>query len=319
MQEVSRDIFYQTTASWEEVPFSQTEGYVRLQSGDRSERVRYYLDEQVGCAAHVKRFAGLTMLMTDGECLRHRETKPATLTRFYEALQQCGADMIELNSRRPYQADYEIGLRQAGFLRPVGSFSFQLTNRIDLTQPLRFNENWKRNLKDSEGAGLQLERPECPTEQDIADVMRLYREMSAHKHLAIPFTPALLRILLNDPHFRLCFIARGKERLSMLIYHQSGTHAGLLYAANGAQANEAHAGFRLYEQLLNALAEEGVHSFDMEKMGASAHSTNAVFLFKQGIRGELTPLCGEWSWYQRPWLGPAMYFVKKYLWKKTQA
>ena len=65
MQEVSRDIFYQTTASWEDIPFSQTEGWVRMQSGDNASRVRYFLEEQIGCAAHVKRFGGLTLLMID--------------------------------------------------------------------------------------------------------------------------------------------------------------------------------------------------------------------------------------------------------------
>lgn len=319
MQEVSRDIFYQTTASWEDIPFSQTEGWVRMQSGDNASRVRYFLEEQIGCAAHVKRFGGLTLLMIDSECLQHKQTKPAVISRFYEALQSCGADMIEINSRRLYAADYEVGMRQAGYLRPVGSFSYELTNLIDLTQPLCFNENWRRNIKQSEALGLTLERMEHPTDTDIADFMQLFRQMCAHKGLSIPFTEHMLRVLLDDPHFRLCFICRDGERLSAIIYHHIGSHAGLLYAANGDKANEARAGFQLYKQLLEHLAAEGVRTFDMEKMGASAHSTNAVFLFKQGIRGELVPLCGEWSWYKRALYGFVMYLVKKYLWKKQQA
>jgi len=319
MQEVSRDIFYHTIATWEDVPFCQTDGYVRMQSGDNASRVRYFLDGQIGCAAHVKHCLGRTMLMIDTECLKHKQTKPAVFSRFYEALRQTGVDMIELNSRRPYLADHEVGMRQAGFLRPIGSFSYELTNLIDLTQPLSFNENWRRNLKQSEALGLRLQRIDQPTEADVADLLQLYREMCAHKHLPIPFTEALLRILLSDSHFHLCFIRQGEDRLSAIIYHHVGTHAGLLYAANGDKANEVHAGFAMYQQLLTLLASEGVQSFDMEKMGASTHSTNAVFLFKQGIRGELTPLCGEWAWYKRRWYGLGMYLVKKYLWKKQQA
>jgi hypothetical protein len=281
--------------------------------------VRYFLDEQIGCAAYVKRFMGLTMLMVDTECLQHRHTKPTAICRFYEALRQTGVDMIEVNSRRIYQADYEIGIRQAGFLRPVGSFSYEMTNIIDLSQPLSFNENWKRNLKVSDSQGLTLQRVEHITREDIAAFIRLYREMCFHKNLAQPFTEEMLRVLLDDPHFRLCFICHGNERLSGIIYHHVGMQAGLLYAANGDAANRVHAGFQLYKQLLNSLSEEGVKTFDMEKMGASIHSTNAVFLFKQGIRGELTPLCGEWSWYKRRWYGVGMYFIKKYLWKKVQA
>lgn len=319
MQEVSKDIFYQSIRDWEEVPFTQQDGYVRMQSGDDSSRVRYFLDEQIGCAAHVKRCLGLSLLLIDTECMRHSDIKPAVLTRFYSSLRETGADIIEVNSRRVYQAAYETGLRQAGFRRPVGSFSYAMTNIIDLTQALSFNENWRRNLKKAEESGLRFLRIDRPTDQDIADFMRLYREMCTHKKLPLPFTEESIRLLLDDPHFRLCFICRGEERLGGIIYHHVGAHAGLLYAANGDQANEVHAGFLLYKQLLEEMAKEGVKSFDMEKMGASDHSTNAVFLFKQGIRGEMAPLCGEWAWYKRPLLSIGMYFVKKHLWKKQQA
>ena len=319
MQEVSRDIFYQTVESWEEVPFCQTDGFVRMQSGDDASQVRYFLDEQIGCAAYVKHFMGRTLLLIDTGCLKHKKTGPAVFCHFYEALRDTGADMIELNSRRLYSANHEVGLRQAGFLRPVGSFSYELTNLIDLTQPLSFNENWRRNLKKSDALGLSLQRINQPTDTDIADFMELYRQMSAHKNIPVPFTADLISVLLSDPHFHLCFLCQGTERLSAMLYHQIRHHAGLLYAANGDKANELQAGFQLYKQLLMLLASEGVQSFDMEKMGASAHSTNAVFLFKQGIRGELLPLCGEWAWYKRRWYALGMYFVKKHLWKKQQA
>ena len=319
MQEVSKDIFYNSIANWEDVPFSQTEGWVRMQSGDNAGRVRYFLDENIGCAAHVKCFMGVTMLMIDTECLKHKHTKPATISRFYEELCQTGVYMIEVNSRRVYEAEYEVGMRQAGYLRPVGSFSFELTNIIDLTKPLAFNENWKRNLKHSEDMGLRLERIEQPTDSDLEDFIRLYHEMCAQKHLALPFTKEALRVLLNDSHFHLCYICEEEKRLSSIIYHQSRTHCGLLYAATGVEGNERRAGFQQYKLLLDQLQQKGIETFDMEKMGASKHSTNAVFLFKQGIRGELKSLCGEWSWYKHSWYGIVMYFVKKYLWKKVQA
>ena len=319
MQEVSKDIFYKTIENWESVPFTQTEGLICMQSGGDVSKVLFFLDDNIGCAAHVKRFLGLTMLMVDSECMRYKQNKPSTISHFYEALRQTGVDIIEVNSRRVYEADYEIGMRQAGYMRPVGSFSFELTNIIDLTKPLTFNENWKRNLKHSEGLGLRLERIEQPTDSDLEDFMSLYREMCAQKQLTMPFTKTSLRILLTDSHFHLCFISEDNKRLSAIIYHQSRTHCGLLYAATSQEGNDRRAGFQLYKLLLTRLQQEGIETFDMEKMGASVHSTNAVFLFKQGIKGQLLPLCGEWSWYKRSWMGVGIYFVKKYLWKKVQA
>jgi lipid II:glycine glycyltransferase (peptidoglycan interpeptide bridge formation enzyme) len=143
--------------------------------------------------------------------------------------------------------------------------------------------------------------------------------MCAHKDLAVPFTGEAIKRLLTDSHFHLCFLEREGKRLSALLYHQINNRAGLVYAANGEEANRVHAGFQLYKQLLEELQNEGVQCFDMEKMGASTHTTNAVFLFKQGIRGQLLPLCGEWSWYKRPWYGIGIYLIKKYVWKRVQA
>ena len=319
MQEVSKDIFYQTIQNWEDVPFSQCEGWVCMQSGDNAARVRYFVDDSIACAAHVKRFISLTMLMIDADCLKHKHIKPSTICHFYEDLRNTGVDMIEFNSRRIYSAEHEIGLRQAGFLRPVGSFSFQLTNIIDLTQPLSFNENWRRNLKQSNGWTFSFERIDHPAEQDLIDFMHLYKEMCSQKKLAIPFNSNLIQILLSDAHFHLCFIREGEKRLATIIYHQSNNNCGLLYAATSQEGNNKHAGFQLYYHLLTLLQSEGVHTFDMEKLAPSTHSMNAVYLFKQGIHGELQSLCGEWSWYKRSWYGVGMYFVKKYLWEKVKA
>ena len=318
MQEVTRDIFYQTIRNWEDVPFTQAEGYVRLQSGDNPSRVRYFLDDNIGCAAHVKQFMGKTLLIIPSECLKHKQTKHSTYTGFYQQI--IGeVDIVEVNSVRPYDAEYETGMRQAGFLRPVGSFSFALTDMIDLTQPLAFDSNWKRNLKQSETFGLQLKRIEQPSSEDRCAFLRLYKEMCANKNLSMPFDDHLLEVLLSDPHFKLCMVYHNNKPVSGIIYHRQHEHCGLLYAATGNAAHPLHAGFEMYRLLLTRLQAEGIQTFDMEKMAPSTHSMNAVFLFKQGIKGTLTTLCGEWQWTKRKWMAVGMYFFKKIIWKKTRA
>lgn len=320
MEEVSREIFYESVRTWADVPFSQSEGWIRMQSGGREERVRYFLDENIGCAAHVKRFGGLSMLMVDTECLRHKETKASTYKQFYEDLRRQGCQIVEVNSRRPYSAACEVGMRQAGYLRPVGSFSYELTKLIDLQQPVSYDENWRRHLKKTASAGLKLTDTGNPTQDDCADFVRLYEEMGRRKHLRVPADSASLAMLLADKRFRLYFLETSdKERIATILIHLRGEEAGLIYAANGAKADGLYAGFEMYRQLLETLQEAGVRVFDMEKMGASAHSTNAVYQFKNGIRGTLTALCGEWSAYRYRGTALGMYFIKKYVWHRQQA
>ena len=59
-------------------------------------------------------------------------------------------------------------------------------------------------------------------------------------------------------------------------------------------------------------------TFDMEKLAPSIHSTNAVFLFKNGIKGEYIVVNGEWSWHKNSFLRPLMYIAKKWFLKKIE-
>lgn len=316
MTQVSRELFFQTIRKWECVPYCQQTGWVDAQATNRRELL-YLLDEDVALVGHLKRYAGFCYLMLQAPALRHEGVKVSKLSEFYSQLRDL-ADIVEVNDQSVYSADKEVALRQAGYLRPVGSFSYQLSSVIDLSQPIQYDSNWSRHLK--KVAGLSLDIVDTPNEQDLADYMMLYTKMCTSKQMPLPYKEEYIRRLLSDAHFCLFFEKDPEgQRVASLLIHTSGTHAGLLYAATSDEGRDMHAGFAIYRDTLAYLAEQGYRSFDMEKMGASTHSTNAVFQFKQGIKGELTSLNGEWLWCKRDWMKVALYFVKKHIWKRTQA
>ena len=314
MNIVNQDTFQQTIASWEIVPFRQLPGYFQAQASHY--KLLFFLDDSIASVAYLKTFMGIQMILLESPAKRRANLSEKVLRHWYESLYNLPYDIIELNSSEIYLPIEEVALRKAGWLRPVGLFSYPLSQYIDLTQPITYNENWTRNLRTISD---DLHYFECQDRiQGEKDMWELYQSMCRQKK--IPFWPDIpfFHALLSDPHFRLFFIEKEKQPISMILIHTSGTHAGLFYAANNEKGYDDKAGFYIYHCLLQQLQTEGFRSFDMEKLGYGARTSNAVALFKQGIKGQTKQLLGEWARYRQHWMRWAIYFVKRYIWNRSE-
>lgn len=315
MQIVTEDVFVNAVAEWRQVPFCQQAGWWRAQA-THYEPV-FLLDGEVASVAYLKKWFGFTMLLLETPAKRTASVSEKVLKRWYEAVWQLPYDIIEINSAERYAPEEEIALRQAGWLRPVGCFSFPLTNNIDLSQPVTYNENWRRNLKQVKSNGCLSFAEAVDSRQGEADFWRLYQAMCRQKRLPLWPNRQFFHNILTDNRFRLFFV-NATEPVAAILIHTSGSHAGLLYAANNAEGYRQKAGFYMYDCLLRVLQQEGFRTFDMEKLGVGKGTANAVALFKQGIHGQPTQLLGEWTRYRRHWMRWGIYFLKKYVWHRTE-
>lgn len=323
MEKVSKQEFYSLIKGFEQIPFKQTEAWVTAQSRHDDTKLAFFVDQLpeplIACVAHVKKKAGLKMYYIEAEAIRYKDIKHAKLTSFFQDLQQTGVDVIEINSPMPYDATYEIALRQAGFLRPVGQFSVALSSYIFLENEIKYNDNWKRNMKKAANNQLSFEVIDNAVDDDINDFIKLYNEMSVQKNVAPTFTFSSLRTLLASANFKLFFVKNEQnERIATILIHYNNNHAGLVYAASGEKAHQCAASFFMYDKLFHYLSQQHIKTFDMEKLAPSIHSTNAVFLFKNGIKGEYIVVNGEWSWHKNSFLRPLMYVAKKWFLKKIE-
>jgi len=324
MTEISdREHYFSLIREFEHRPFVQTEGWYDFHEKQKPGSVRLFVDNpdapEVACLAHVKKLAGLKMLMIQGECLKSGAVEVAKIRQFYGSFRALDFDIIEVNSFLPYQTAYEIGIREAGYLRPVGLFSIHLSLWIDLTQPIKYNDNWKRNIRLAEKSDLRFRLIDTPQPADAAAFAALYRELIEDKAISHSISAVQTELLLSTGNFGLAIVTNAEEEwLSAIIYHKSGGHAGLLYAAKGEKAKACGATFFMYNELFSALKARDFISFDMERLLPSTHSSQGVFQFKQGVKGRMVTYNGEWSWYKRSYLRPLMYFVKRFLMKRTE-
>ena len=323
MKIISKDLFFEITKQFECVPYTQTLGWHSYFISDEKDDFVFLVDDeskpQIACFGHVKRALGFKMLLIEGECLKLASYKSVLIKSFYEGFPQLNFDMVEVVSNSIYNSEFEIGIRRAGFLRPVGSFSMPLSNWINLKEEIQYNSNWKRNNKKSLDFKLSFELHETPTDDLIQTVISLYNQFTQEKGFAHQLHVESTKRLLQSDNFSLAVVTNEEKSIvSFIIFHQNKHHAGLLYAAKSEDAKENGATFFMYSSLFEALKDKGIETFDMEKLVPSTHSTDGVFLFKDGVKGDRVVYNGEWSWYKKSIYRPLMYFVKKGLFKKRE-
>lgn len=318
-----KNSYFQILEKFEIVPYTQSRGWCEMQSLYKPERVRYFVNDMdnptIACFAHEKKMLGVRMIVIEEEAYKDELAHtPAEIKKFYEIINASGYKIIEVSSNSKYDFDYEIALRQAGFLRPVGLFSLPSTKIIDLTNPIGYNRDWKNNLKKAAKNGLEFEPVERVEKFHSEEFIKIYSEMSRSKSIAIPFNAELIEKLCSTGEFKLFFVLRNGVRIASTIIFQRNESALSLYAASGSIARSTSASYFMYDELFKYLADSGVKTFDMGKLLPSKEPVNNVFLFKNGIEGKHIQLNGEWARYSNPFYRFSMYFVKRYILKRKE-
>jgi hypothetical protein len=259
--------------------------------------------------------------MIEGECLKKNNVSREIIHSFFEGITKLGFDFIEVSSIAIYNPEYEIGIRTAGYLKPVGTFSIHLSKVIDLQKEIAFSGNWRRNLKKTEKQPLQFEVIENASSHDIKTFLDLYSNLLADKKFQHNILPAQLEYLLAYPRFKLAVVkSNSDETHAVFIFFTDGTNAVSLFTAKSKEAKDNGAMFFVYARLLEYLQQTGHSCFDVGRLVPSVtKELGGVFDFKDGMKGEYVIYNDEWSWYKKNSYRTIIYFVKKFLMKKREA
>lgn len=320
---INYETFFRLTEQFEIVPYTQSRGMFEYNALSGIERIKFFTNDienpRIACFGHEKKFVGKKMILIEGECYaRAEDLNIDNIRAFYHELTLLRYDFIEVCSNSKYNFHYETALRQAGYLRPVGQFSMPITKVIDLTSEITYTKNWKQNLKKASKNNLIFEPIVNVQLSDCIDFVSIYLDMTKRKSLGHSLNAQQVYALCKTADFHLYFVSYNNKRIAGRITHEFKTHAGSFYAATSFEALKLSAAFFLYNAVLTYLKQNGLKTFDMEKLVPSTKPVNNVFLFKNGISGIFQQLNGEWSWYKKKYYRPLMYFVKKYLMKKKE-
>ena len=289
---------------------------------------RYVVDDlnkpTMACVGQLHRKWGVSMLLVAGECLAHtHDLSSEQVHRFYEdLLQLVPADLYYVNSDSLYSPLYEVGMRQAGFLRPVGMFSTTLSKLIATDQELTPDKSWRRNLKKAEEHRLTFSVVSQPSAHDVEQYLQLHHGVEQRKHFSDSATANQLTCLLADPMYRLAWVdsAEGEHLSGGVFYcrHQGSPYARFIYSATSLKGREVGSAYWLRKQVTDYLATVGIPVLDTGRITPAKHAKNGLFLFKNGMGGETVSYNGEWLWTRRPWLAPAFYLANRFIFKRVR-
>jgi len=294
--------FFELQSSIPRIPFTQSKGWHDYQNF-RSAKIRYFVndpsDVKIALWGKEKKIPvlGKKMFLTEGEALSSNldETQ---ITSFFKEIKKLNYNAILINSNNEYFVDYEIGIRRAGLVRPLGEFSCPLTLIIKLQNLPKHNRNWKRNVKSAVDSGLVFTEIISPDKKDVECFVSLFNEMAELKKLSYELLFAPLNQLINDPEMRLFVVKQNEVPIAARIIHVNGKFASDVYAANSLEARNNGASYFIMQSIFEELKSEGIEEFDFGRIPPSDHATDNVYVFKKASGGSPIQYNGEWVYFK---------------------
>lgn len=285
------------------VPFEQTIGWNEFKANNNVKFV-YFVDNkedpQQACYGRIYEKPLIGRIVDIMGEVRKTETHRRQVTKFFKSIIETSeASMILYNSVSLYNVNHEIGLRCAGFVRPMGFKACPLTQIIEIQKDRNGDRNWKRNLKKAEQNALQFEEVKSPTIKDAAIFSDLFDELKQRKHLGYSVDKEKIYQLLSCASYRLFIVKKESQILCARIIYVHGRQAADVFAANSTESMNYSATHYIMEKIFTLLKEEGVDEFDFSRIPPSDNETNSVYLFKDAAGGYVAQYLGEWIWVKK--------------------
>jgi hypothetical protein len=317
------ELFFQKQKQFSSVPFTQSEGWYYFQK-NKGEVMIFFTDDltetKIACwgREHKIPFIGKKILQIEGECYKSDMGEIAFRT-FFTNLSDLPYAGIEINSNNIYLVDFEIGIRRAGFLRPIALHSCPLSIEIDLNTSINFDRNWRRNLKKAQESQLSFIEVEEFDDGIIENIVQIFKEMSELKKLKYLLEKESLAKLLSSADIRTFIVKnKGNKTIAARIIHEHNRVLSDVFAANSNEARECGATYFLMDNILDLLKRENKLKFDFGRIPPSNNATDSIYLFKNATRGRRVQYNGEWVLYKKKWIEYLMFLYKQFVIKKQR-
>lgn len=299
---VNRQTFFKAQQKLQNIPFNQTEEWFD-KCGYNENDCRFFIDDfndpQIGCwgAVFKRRFIGEHLIIAGESYLDTITTHH--LRDFYADLISCGFSIIEITAFQFYNTKFEIGIRRAGFLRPMIANLSPLTIVIPTTGNRKTHKIWNRNIRFAKDAHLTFRFIESPTIQDSEVFCSLFSELKSVKNLKYSLTPESLIKLFLLGRYKLFFVYNetGKPVAGRIVY-VSGRNAFDVHAANSNESRDCGASYYIIDEIIMYLKSIGIQTFDYGMISPSNNEMDDIYRAKSYSGGIPTLYNGQWAYYK---------------------
>ena len=295
---VDRDLFFKIQHKINNTPFNQTEQWLE---GSSVGEFMYFADN-VECPhiccwgrVFVRKFIG-KQLMIDGLSVSPA-ILPTEINNFFSDIVSLRYSIIDVSDISDYDPNFEIQIRQAGFLRPLGLTLCPLTLHVNLQKPFVFKRNWSRLVRKAIKHGISFVVVKKPTLEELTIFVNLFNQLAVRKNLRFNINAINLLFLFKSDKYKLFFAKHNNgDFLSGRIIYISNDIAYDTYAANSDIALQYGAAYFLQEKILYFLKDLGVKKFDYGRISPSADNMNNIYLAKSYSGGEPIQYNGQWQY-----------------------
>ena len=227
---------------------------------------------------------------------------------------------IPADTRDP-RAEYLLDeLRALGWHRPRGSaggcrdfqpryhFRVPLSGRDEEQVLAGFNQQWRRNIRVAERAGVDVVRAGA---DDLSEFHRLYVETAVRDGFTprpLEYFQRMFRVFSHeDPdRIRLYLARRDGRALAAATIVRLGSYAWCSHGASAAEGRPLRPSNALHWRIIQDCLADRMRVYDLRGIGDTldpAHHLFGLLRFKTGLGGEAVEYAGEWD---LP-LGPALH------------
>jgi hypothetical protein len=299
---VNRQTFFLSQQKLQNIPFNQTEEWFD-KCGYNENLCRFFVDDisdpQIGCwgAVFKRRFIGEHLIIAGESYLDTITTHH--LRDFYSDIKSCGFSIIEITAFQFYDTKYEIGIRRAGFLRPMIANLSPLTIVIPSSEGRKTHKIWNRNIRFATNAHLTFKFIEKPLIQDAEIFCNLFNELKSAKNLNYSLNPESLIKLFLTGRYQLFFVYNDTGiPIAGRIVYISGKNSFDVHAANSIQSRDCGASYFIIDEILKYLGSIGVHNFDYGMISPSNNEMDDIYRAKSYSGGIPKLYNGQWVFYK---------------------
>ena len=221
------------------------------------------------------------------------------LRKFLKSIVEENYDMITLSDVSPYDSEFELAVRRAGFVRPLGLSLSPMTMYVDLQKPFSFHRNWRRNVKKSVDSGNFFQIIEHPAQKDAVAFVNMFSEQKERKNLRYGFSVNdIISLTANSNYIMFIVYSETGEPLSGRIVYVSGCMSYDVYAANSYAGMKTGAIYHVQEGMLKYLCEKGIETFDYGRIPPRADEMDDIYLAKSYSGGRVVGYNGQWLYYK---------------------
>jgi hypothetical protein len=226
---------------------------------------------------------------------------------FYSSIKNFGLaeySLIKVSIESLYDVNFEVGVREAGFIRPLVYSNCPLSICIDIDQEKFRSRNWNRQYNSALKNKLVFKHIEYLESTHLMDLVYLHKQMTINKKLNGNLNLMLVQKLITNSKYHL-FICYSEDNIPLcarIIYLNNDFSYDIIAANGRASRTSKGSNHFLMENIFKWLKAKGCKKFDFGRIGPSLDSTNSVYEFKRYSGGQLIPLNGEWIYPIKKWV-----------------